>query len=98
VRSGAGLWVVGGEGFSHRLLDRGGVHIEGVGDLGAVDDEGIGELVPHLEQLPHCAVGQRRKAKEEGRYLPDPARSRVASPIAPVPKMTWRAVRLMSCS
>jgi hypothetical protein len=51
----AALWLtlgrrgaVGGEGVSQGLLDRCGVHAEGVGDLAAVDDEGFLELVLHL--------------------------------------------------
>ena len=40
--------AVGGEGVSEGLLDRCGVHAEGVGDLAAVDDEGFLELVLHL--------------------------------------------------
>ena len=40
--------AVHGEGVSEGLLDRCGVHAEGVGDLAAVDDEGFLELVLHL--------------------------------------------------
>jgi hypothetical protein len=45
--------AVGGERVSQSLLDRRGMHIEGVGDLGAVDDERLLELVLQLQQLPH---------------------------------------------
>ena len=46
-------WAIGGEGVGQGLLDRRSVHAEGVGDLAAVDDEGLGELVLHLEQFAH---------------------------------------------
>ena len=57
LRSLCWLGVVGGEDVSEDLLDRCGVHIEGVRDLGAVDDERLGELVLHFEQFPHRGVG-----------------------------------------
>jgi hypothetical protein len=40
--------AVRGEGVSQGLFDGCGVHAEGVGDLAAVDDEGLLELVLHL--------------------------------------------------
>src|SRR5215212_5339272 len=72
----AALVAVGGEGVGQGLLDRRGMHAECVGDLAAVDDERLGELVLHFEQLAHRAVGECGEPKEEGRYLADPGRRR----------------------
>ena len=39
------LGVIGGDGGSQGQLDRRGLHMQGVVDLAAVDDERLGELV-----------------------------------------------------
>src|SRR5215216_5222787 len=60
LRSPGGLrcWVgsVGGQGVGQGLVQRGGVDVELGRDLGAVDDEGLLELILQLEQFPHGRV------------------------------------------
>ena len=68
--------LVAGEGVGEGLLDGCGPDVEEVGDLGAVDDERFGELVLHLEQLPHGGVGHGDQAQEQRRQLTDPAGGR----------------------
>jgi hypothetical protein len=53
------LGVVGGEGVGEGLLDRGGLYMQGAVDLGAVDDERLGELLLHFEQFTHGGDGER---------------------------------------
>src|SRR5215212_51761 len=69
VRSGsravAGRGLVAGQGVSQGLVQRGGVDGELASDLGAVDDEGLQELVLQLHQLPHGGVDDAQGSQEE---------------------------------
>ena len=55
--------TVGPQGVGEGPLDRSGLYAELVGDLAAVDDERLGELVLHLDQFPHRGVDQTERAQ-----------------------------------
>src|ERR687893_2409682 len=50
---GSSAIAVGPQRVGQRLLQRSGLGAELVGDLAAVDDERLGELVLHLHELAH---------------------------------------------